>query len=157
MFEEIRELAREAKSAGLAVVIWSYPRGGGLSKKGETAIDVVAYAAQIASQLGAHIIKVKPPTEYIELEAAKKVYEKEQIPIATLADRVRHVVQSAFNGKRIVIFSGGPAKTLDEVYEEIRQIHAGGGFGSIIGRNSFQRKKDEAVEMLGKIMEIYRS
>ena len=157
MFEEIREMAKEAKSKGLVVVIWSYPRGSGLSKEGETAVDVVAYAAHIAAQLGAHIIKVKPPTAHIELEAAKKVYEKQNIPIATLADRVRHVVQSAFNGKRIVIFSGGPAKTLEEVYEEIRQIHQGGGFGSIIGRNSFQRKKEEALEMLRKIMEIYKS
>ncbi|RME80603.1 MAG: class I fructose-bisphosphate aldolase [Planctomycetota bacterium] len=157
MFEEIREMAEEAKAAGLAVVIWSYPRGSGISKKGETAIDVVAYAAQIAAQLGAHIIKVKPPTDHIELEAAKKVYEKENIPISTLADRIRHVVQSAFNGRRIVIFSGGPAKDLDSVYEEIRQIHAGGGFGSIIGRNSFQRKKEDAIEMLRKIMDIYKS
>lgn len=157
MFEEIKELAKEAKSKGLAVVIWSYPRGSGLSKKGETAVDVVAYAAQIAAQLGAHIIKVKPPTEHVELEAAKKIYEKHNIPIHTLKERVQHVVQSAFHGKRIVIFSGGPAKNTDEILEEIRQIHQGGGFGSIIGRNSFQRPKQDALELLKKIMEIYQS
>ncbi len=108
MYEKIRELAEEAKHCGLAVVIWSYPRGSGLSKEGETAIDVCAYAAQIAAQLGAHIIKVKLPTAHIEQEAARKVYEKQSVPIATLAERVRHVIQSAFNGRRIVIFSGGP-------------------------------------------------
>ncbi len=157
MYEEIREIAIEAKAAGLAVVVWSYPRGSGLPKEGESAIDVVAYAAQIAALLGAHVIKVKLPSEHIELEAAKKVYDKEKIPVASLADRVRHVVQSAFDGRRIVIFSGGPAKDTESVLEEVRAIKEGGGFGSIIGRNSFQRPRKEAVEFLKKIMDIYRN
>ena len=155
MYQQIRELSEEAKSRGLAVVIWSYPRGSGISKEGETAIDVVAYAAQIAAQLGAHLIKVKPPTDHIEQKEARKVFETENIPIAKLADRVRHVVQSAFNGRRIVIFSGGAAKGRDAVIEEIRGIAAGGGFGSIVGRNSFQRPKTEAIELLHEIMDIY--
>ena len=156
MYEEISALAEEAKASGLVVVIWSYPRGSGLSKEGETAIDVCAYAAQIGVQLGAHIVKVKPPTEHIELEAAKKVYEKEKIPIKTLPERVKHVIQSAFNGRRIVIFSGGAAKDKAAVLEEIRGIQAGGGFGSIIGRNSFQRPKKEALDLLKEIMDIYK-
>jgi class I fructose-bisphosphate aldolase len=155
MYEQIRELALEAKSVGLAVVVWSYPRGSGISKQGETAVDVVAYAAQIAAQLGAHLIKVKPPTEHIEQDAARKVYESEGIPVGTLADRVRHVVRSAFNGRRVVIFSGGAAKGHDGVIEEIRGIAEGGGFGSIIGRNSFQRPKSEAIELLHEVMDIY--
>jgi class I fructose-bisphosphate aldolase len=155
MYEEIRELAEEAKAAGLAVVVWSYPRGSGLSKEGETAIDVCAYAAQIAAQLGAHLIKVKPPTAHIEQDAARKVYEKQGIPIDTLADRVRHVVQSAFNGRRLVIFSGGAAKDRAGVIDEIRAIADGGSFGSIIGRNSFQRSKPEAIDLLHEIMDIY--
>jgi class I fructose-bisphosphate aldolase len=155
MYQQIRELSEEAKAVGLGVVIWSYPRGSGISKKGETAIDVCAYAAQIAAQLGAHFIKVKPPTEHIEQEAAKKVYEKQGIPVGTLADRVRHVVQSAFNGRRVVIFSGGEAKDRDSMLAEIRGIAEGGGFGSIIGRNSFQRPKNEAIELLHEVMEIY--
>jgi len=155
MYSELAELTEAAKSVGLVVVVWSYPRGSQLSKEGETAVDVAAYAAQIACQLGAHIVKVKPPTQFIEQEAARKVYEAQKIPIGTLADRVRHVVQSAFDGRRIVIFSGGAAKGTAEVLEEIRGIHKGGGFGSIIGRNSFQRPKHEALEFLGKIMDIY--
>ena len=141
MYQELRELCEEAKQSGLAVVVWSYPRGEGLTKQGETAIDVCAYAAQIAAQLGAHIIKVKPPTEFIEQEAAKKVYESEKIPVATLAERVRHVVQSSFGGRRIVIFSGGEAKGTEEVLKEIQGIADGGGFGSIMGRNAFQWPK----------------
>jgi class I fructose-bisphosphate aldolase len=155
MYGQIRALGEEAKRKGLAVVVWSYPRGSGISKEGETAVDVVAYAAQIAAQLGAHVIKVKPPTAHIEQAAAKKVYEKERIPITTLAERVRHVVQSAFNGRRIVIFSGGEAKETSAILEEVRAVRDGGGFGSIIGRNSFQRPKKEALDFLGQVMDIY--
>jgi len=155
MYGQIRDLAEEAKSCGLAVVVWSYPRGSGVSTAGETAVDVIAYAAQIAAQLGAHFIKVKPPTDHIEHDAARKVYESEKIPIGTLADRIRHVVQSAFNGRRVVIFSGGAAKGREDVLAEIRQIAEGGGFGSIVGRNSFQRPKTEAIELLHEIMDIY--
>jgi fructose-bisphosphate aldolase, class I len=157
MYEEIRELIEEARAVGLPTVIWSYPRGSGLSKEGETAIDVSAYAAQIACQLGAHIVKVKPPTAHVEQAEAKKVYEKHNIKIDTLADRVRHVVQAAFNGRRIVIFSGGPAKSTQEILDEVRQIHAGGGFGSIMGRNSFQRSKQEGLALLQATMDIYRT
>ncbi|HZU91764.1 MAG TPA: class I fructose-bisphosphate aldolase [Stellaceae bacterium] len=153
---DIAEMACEAKSYGLAVVIWSYPRGGNLSREGETAIDIVAYAAQIAAQLGAHIIKVKPPTEHIELAAAKAVYERQKIDISTPAARIRHVVQSAFNGRRIVVFSGGEAKDLDGVLNEVRAVYQGGGNGSIIGRNTFQRPKPEALDMLGRIIKIYQ-
>lgn len=156
MYEQIRELGAEAKRKGLAVVIWSYPRGSGISKEGETAVDVVAYAAQIAAQLGAHVIKVKPPTEHIEQDAARKVYEAEKVPLGTLADRVRHVVASAFQGRRIVIFSGGAAKGREGVLEEIRGLAEGGAFGSIVGRNSFQRPKNEAIDLLHEIMDVYQ-
>lgn len=155
MYGEIRAMSEEAKAKGLAVVIWSYPRGHGLDKAGETAVDVVSYAAQIACQLGAHIVKVKPPTPNVEQAEAKKVYQKHQIPIETLAERVKHVVQSAFDGRRIVIFSGGAAKEDNAIYEEIRGIRDGGGFGSIIGRNAFQRPRADAIAMLHKIMDIY--
>ena len=157
MYEQIRELAAEARSVGLPTVIWSYPRGSGLSKEGETALDVVAYGAQIACQLGAHIVKVKPPTAHLEQKEAREVYTSQGIPIDSLADRVRHVVDACFGGRRIVIFSGGAAKGEDAVLDEVRGIAAGGGFGSIMGRNAFQRKKDEAVRLLGQVMEIYQN
>jgi len=156
MYEQLRALAEEAKSYGLGVVVWSYPRGSTISKEGESAVDVVAYAAHIAAQLGAHLIKVKLPTAHLEQAEAKKVYEKAAIPIATQAERVRHVIQSTFDGRRIVIFSGGAKKESDEaVFEEVRAIRDGGGFGSIIGRNSFQRPRERALKFLETIMKIY--
>ncbi len=155
-YQDLRDLIAEAKAYGLPTVLWAYPRGN-LSKDGETAVDIVAYAAQISAQLGAHIIKVKPPKDFIEQPEAKKVFEKYKIPTATLADRVRHVVQSAFNGKRVVIFSGGEAKDTPAVIEEVKGIAAGGGFGSIMGRNAFQRPQAEAVQLLKDVMAAFRA
>ncbi len=156
MMEEVRALALEAKQKGLAVVIWSYPRGGNLSKAGETAIDICAYAAHMAALLGAHIIKVKPPSEHLELEAAKKVYESQRIDIGSLAARIRHVVQAAFNGRRLVVFSGGEAKDEAGLLAEVRAVRDGGGTGSIIGRNSFQRPREQALRLLDTIVNIYK-
>jgi len=155
MMEEIREMALEAKSHGLAVVIWSYPRGGDLTKEGETAMDVCAYAAHMAALLGAHVIKVKPPAQALYQDAAKKVYEAQKIDISSLDKRIAHVVQSCFNGRRIVVFSGGEAKGDEGICAEAKAIHQGGGNGSIIGRNTFQRPRDKALELLGKLTEIY--
>src|SRR5690554_2137765 len=152
MYQDLRDLIREARRVGLPTIVWSYARGD-VSKEGETAIDVIAYAAQIACQLGAHIVKVKPPSGMIEQSAAKKSYES--IDVSTLEARVRHVVQSSFNGKRIVIFSGGPAKGKDEVLEEIAAIAKGGGSGSIVGRNAFQRPKAEAIALLNEIQDLF--
>ena len=156
MISEIQEIALEAKESGLAVVVWSYPRGGNISKNGETAIDIVSYAAHMAALVGAHIIKVKPPTSHIELEEAKKVYISENIPIEKLSDRIRHVVQSCFQGRRLVVFSGGTSKDEESLLKEIKDLYMGGASGSIIGRNSFQREYNDALSLLNKITTIYK-
>ena len=156
MISDIQDMALEAKSAGLAVVVWSYPRGGDISKEGETAIDIVAYAAHMAALVGAHIIKVKPPTAHIELEEAKKVYLSENIVIDTLSNRIKHVVQSCFQGRRLVVFSGGNSKDKTSFLNEIRGLYEGGATGSIIGRNSFQRPYNEALNLLSEVTDIYR-
>jgi fructose-bisphosphate aldolase, class I len=156
MFEDIAQMRAEAAAKGLASVIWSYPRGEALDKDGETAIDIAAYAAQIAALLGAHVIKIKLSTDHLSLPEAKKIYEEQGIDVASQAARVRHCMDAAFGGRRIVIFSGGAKKGDDSVYDDARAIRDGGGNGSIIGRNSFQRSREDALTMLGKIQEIYR-
>lgn len=156
MFEEIRDLSEEAKACGLAVIIWSYARGN-MSKEGETAINTIAYGAHMAALLGAHIIKVKLPTDYLEDDESKSAYLKNNIDISTQSARVRHVVQCCFNGRRMVVFSGGASKDLDSVYEDAKAIHEGGGNGSIIGRNSFQRPRAEALTMIDNLVKIFQS
>jgi fructose-bisphosphate aldolase, class I len=156
MIEEIVEMRKEAASKGIASVVWSYPRGEAITKAGETGIDVATYAAQIAAQIGAHIIKIKLSTDHLMLAEAKKVYEEQQIDVSTQAARVRHCMDSAFGGRRIMVFSGGAKKGADSVYDDARAIRDGGGNGSIIGRNSFQRERSEALAMLGKLVEIYK-
>jgi class I fructose-bisphosphate aldolase len=156
MMEEIREIREEAASVGIATVIWSYSRGEGITKDGETAIDIAAYAAQMAALIGAHIIKIKLSTDHLMLGEAKKVYEAQKIDISTQAKRVAHCMQAAFGGRRIVVFSGGAKKGEGSVYDDARAIRDGGGNGSIIGRNTFQRPRDEALAMLGKLINIYK-
>jgi len=155
MFEEVRASAAEARANGLAVVVWAYPRGGKLSKEGETALDVVSYSAHMAALLGAHIIKVKLPSAHIEQPEAKAVYGSMRVDFSLPSNRVAHVVQAAFAGRRIVVFSGGPAKDAKTLYDEVKAIRAGGGHGSIVGRNSFQRPRQEALSMLDHVIRIY--
>lgn len=155
MIEELRELSHKAKSCGLISVVWSYPRGGKVTKEGETGLDIIAYAAHMAALLGATIIKVKLPSGHIDLDAAKSTYEKYPIDLNDAAARVKHIMQASFNGKRIVVFSGGAAKNTSELLEEVRAIREGGGNGSIIGRNSFQRSKEEALKLLSDVMDVY--
>ncbi|HVY50725.1 MAG TPA: class I fructose-bisphosphate aldolase [Devosia sp.] len=153
MFEEVRAGAAEAKANGLAVVVWAYPRGGELDGAAETSLDVVAYGAHIAALLGAHIIKVKPPTAHIAEGLARAAYSEKAC--AELDARIAHVVEAAFAGRRIVVFSGGPARDEEAILEEVRAIRRGGGHGSIVGRNAFQRSRKDALRLLDRIIGIY--
>ncbi len=156
MFNDIAEMRREAAAKGVATIIWSYPRGEDLDKDAETAMDVTAYAAHIAALLGAHIIKVKLSTDHLSQAEAKKAFEAGQIVVKTQADRVRECVRSVLNGRRIIVFSGGAAKGADNVLDDARAIRDGGGNGSIIGRNCFQRPRAEALAMLQQMVDIYK-
>lgn len=155
MFEEVRAGSAEARANGLAVVVWAYPRGGALRSEDETALDVVSYGAQIAAQLGAHIIKVKAPSTAFAGKESAMAFAGAGHDAARLEDRIAHIVQAAFAGRRIVVFSGGPARSDDDLIEEVRGIHAGGGFGSIVGRNAFQRPREQALALLDRICDIH--
>ena len=155
MIEEFKEISQEATENGLPSVLWSYPRGSNLTKDAETSIDTIAYATHIAALLGAHIIKVKPPTSIIAEKSLEQIYKSYNLNIESLSDRINHIKKCAFNSKRIVVFSGGNAKNTDEILEEIKEIKNGNGNGSIIGRNTFQRPRKEALSLLEKIINIY--
>ena len=156
MFADIAEMRREAAAKGVATVIWSYPRGEDLDKDGETAADITAYAAHIAALLGAHIIKVKLSSDHLSQPEAKKAFLAGHVAVTTQADRVRECVRSALNGRRLIVFSGGAAKGADSVLNDARAIRDGGGNGSIIGRNCFQRPRAEALALLQTMVDIYK-
>lgn len=156
MFSQIAEMRAEAAAKGLATVIWSYPRGEALDKNSETAADISAYAAHLAALLGAHIIKVKLSTPHLAQSEARDAYEKAGIDVTSQAARVRDVVRSCFDGRRLVVFSGGAKKGDQSLFDEARAIRDGGGNGSIVGRNSFQRPRQEALDLLASLVEIYR-
>jgi class I fructose-bisphosphate aldolase len=155
MFEEVRAGAAEAKASGLAVIIWAYPRGGQLGPEAETALDVVAYGAHLSALLGAHVIKVKLPTPFIAVPEAKAAYEGTGLDYSLARNRVAHIMRAAFDGRRIVLFSGGPTRNDAALFEDARAIHEGGGHGAIIGRNAFQRPRAEALMFLDQIMDIH--
>ena len=156
MIEAARPIIHEAKEAGLAVIVWSYPRGD-ISKQGETSLDVIAYGVHMACQLGAHIVKSKTPSDFVEQPAVADIYKDHSVKTDSLADRVSHVRQCAFDDRRLVIYSGGAAKEVSQVLDEVKAIHEGGGYGSIIGRNCFQRPRDEALAMMRGMLDIYKS
>ncbi len=156
MFEEVRAGAAEARANGLAVVVWAYPRGGALRAEDETALDVVAYGAHIAAQLGAHIIKVKVPSQNFSQPDAADAFAAAGLDASRIENRIAHIVQSAFAGRRLVIFSGGPTRSDDDLIAEVRGIRAGGGFGSIVGRNAFQRPHEHALALLERVCDIHR-
>ena len=156
LIEEACKLFREAKEAGLITVLWSYARGN-ISKKGETAINIISYAAHMACLCGAHIIKVKLPTSYLEEDVTKNAFIQNNIKIDTTIDRVKHIKRSCFNGRRIVVFSGGEAKNDIELLNEVKAIKEGGGNGSIVGRNCFQRPRNKALELINNIINIYEN
>ena len=156
MIEEFKEISFEASEAGLPSVLWSYPRGPNIDKESETSIDTIAYAAHIAALLGAHIIKVKPPSSSVTNSDLKKQYSEFFSNIDSLSERIKHIKKCAFNSKKLVVFSGGNAKETQEMLEEIKQIKDGGGNGSIIGRNTFQRPRAEALQLLQSVINIYK-
>jgi fructose-bisphosphate aldolase, class I len=156
LYEQLREVVREAKRVGLPVICWSYPRGANIPKEAETAADITTYAAHLAAQMGAHILYLKLPTERIEHEDTRILYEKHGVKLTTLEDRIRHVLQGAFQGRRIVLFSGGPRGDADIILNEAIAIRNAGANGQMIGRNAFQRSRESALELFEKLIRVYR-
>jgi class I fructose-bisphosphate aldolase len=156
LYEQLREVVRQAKSVGLPVICWSYPRGASIPKEAETAADITAYAAHLAAQMGAHILYLKLPTERVEHEDTRMLYEKHGVKLGTLEDRIRHVLQGAFQSRRIVLFSGGPRGDIDIILNEAIAIRNAGAAGQMIGRNAFQRSREAALDLFEQLTRIYQ-
>lgn len=153
--EELKEIIQEARSYSLPTIVWSYARGGALLKEAETALDVISYGAHMACLAGAHVVKVKLPSDYLALKCVKDTFLKSDIPYSSAKDRVAHVVRACFTGRRMVIFSGGESKDDESLLAEAKAIKGGNGFGSIVGRNFFQRQEHDAKQIIDSMQKIY--
>lgn len=167
--EELKEISSCARSFGLFTVVWAYPRGSGLeaaasseplygekqasSCNPQLALDTIAYSAHMACLAGAHIVKVNIPNDFIAREDSKESYKN--VKSEKAEQRVEHIMEASFNSRRAVIFSGGATKTDSKVLDDVLAVKTGGGTGSIIGRNIFQREKNEAIRLIELIARIY--
>ncbi len=154
MEQQAKELIADARKAGLVTVLWVYPRGEGLIKGQERAVDVIAYGVALGVSLGAHIVKVKLPLDGYGIKSNQEMGIYNEVNTKTLKNRVALVMKAAYNGHRIVIHSGGDFADAETLEEEIKALRDGGAFGTIMGRNAFQRPKVEALDLISDLQDI---
>lgn len=154
MEQQAKALIADARKAGLITILWVYPRGEGLIKGQERAVDVIAYGVALGVSLGAQIIKVKLPLDGYGIASNQEMGIYDQVPTQTLTDRIKLVMKAAYNGHRIVIHSGGDFANAETLENEMRSIREGGAFGSIMGRNAFQRPKVQALDLISDLQDI---
>ena len=154
MEQQAKALIADARKAGLITILWVYPRGEGLIKGQERAVDVIAYGVALGVSLGAQIIKVKLPIDGYGIASNQEMGIYDKVPTTTLTDRLKLVMKAAYNGHRIVIHSGGDFANAETLEDEMRAIREGGAFGSIMGRNAFQRPRVEALDLITDLQDI---
>jgi class I fructose-bisphosphate aldolase len=152
-FKQFRQVREDADRYGLPVIVWSYPRGEAIDAKGgRDSLYAVDYAARVASELGADIVKVNMPTINPEKDQnAPKPYNTLKL---SREEATRMVVESA--GRALVLFSGGEMETDDELVEKARIAMDAGATGLIFGRNMWQRSHDAALAMSARMHEIMK-
>ena len=146
---QFMEVRREAEKAGMPIIMWAYPRGTYVNKTGgKNSIYAVDYAARVACELGADVVKVNYP-EMSKPEMYPAPYN--ELRMSEL-EAARKVVQSA--GRTLVIFSGGAKVSNDQLVQQVRTGMDAGGVGLIFGRNMWQRPMEEALEVSQKVHAI---
>jgi class I fructose-bisphosphate aldolase len=152
-FEQFRRVREDAQRYGMPIIVWAYPRGEAIEAKGgRDSLYAVDYAARVASELGADIVKVNVPTLNPEKDAAApKPYNTLQV---SREEAVRMVVESA--GRTLVLFSGGEMQGEGGVIDKARVGMESGATGLIFRRNIWQRPFDEALALAGQIRDMMR-
>src|SRR5919199_975728 len=148
---QLRKVRQDCDRFGMPLVIWAYPRGRDIEKKGgRDSFYAIDYAARLAMEMGADVVKLNMP---------KLNPEKEKDPPPPYngggfpqEDAIRHCVESA--GRSLVVLSGGSKVDDDRLLEQTRFIMEAGGSGVIFGRNVWQREWSEALEIIEQIKEI---
>ncbi len=150
-FAQFRKVREDAERYGMPTIVWAYPRGEDIDAKGgRDSLYAVDYAARVANELGADIVKVNVPKINAEKDAAApKPYNTMQ---PSREEAVRMVVESA--GRTLVLFSGGEMQGEGDVISKARVAMDSGATGLIFGRNIWQRPFEEALTLSRQIREM---
>ena len=152
MLAAAAKLIFEAHSAGLAAILWIYPRAKGINEEN---IHIIAGAAGVAAILDADFTKLKYP--YNTKNKKKTAQDYREVTLAA--------------GRTKVICVGGEKKAAAEMFEELKnQLEISHTSGLAVGRNIHQRSLAEATNFskalasiifknydLKKAKEIYNS
>ena len=150
-FIQFGRVRREAERAGMPVIMWAYPRGKHMEQKGgRDSLYAVDYAARVAQELGADVVKVNYP-KVDEEKRAQYPKEYRELKYSKL-DMLSHVVASA--GRTLTLMSGGSKRSDDELFDDVRVALEAGVTGFIFGRNMWQRRFGEALEVAAKITKM---
>ncbi len=151
-FRQFVDVRRDAERFGMPLIVWAYPRGEAISKKGgRESLYAVDYAARVALELGADIVKVNYPVASESDAQSPAPYNALKLS----PDEAFHkVVQSA--GRTLVLVSGGEKVGDSELLRKVRSSMDAGATGIIFGRNLWQRPRAEALHLTRELHAIFR-
>src|SRR5215211_1431261 len=151
---QLKGVREDCDRYGMPLMIWAYPRGSAIEKKGgRDSFYAIDYAARLAMEMGADIVKLNMPK--IDPENDKDSPAPYNEGGFSQEDAIQHVVASA--GRALVVLSGGSRVDDDKLLDQTRFIMEAGGSGVIYGRNVWQRPHKDAVEIIEQIKEIMLS
>jgi len=153
-FTQLRQVRQDANRFGIPLIVWSYPRGRAIELKGgRDSLYAVDYAARVANELGADVVKLNvPDTDSSKKEDQPSPYDSMELDYG---ERVSKVVESA--GKTMAIFSGGSKISDEDVLKKAKTCMENGATGLIFGRNIWQRDWEDALEMTSKIKRLMKN
>jgi len=146
---QIRRILASAQQVGLPLVI-------NITGGAKADMDKVAASIQAYSNMGAHIVVASAPTDSFSKDEVKKLYQTKRVRTAKLYDRVKHCLDCALGGKRLVLFQATSSLAHEDLVNEAKEIARGGGFGSMIGLLALQKTKQEAVELFDQMAQCYK-
>jgi fructose-bisphosphate aldolase, class I len=151
-FQQFTDIRAEADRFGMPVVVWAYPRGEAVAKKGgKESLYAIDYAARVALELGADILKVNYPVASAKDADSPPPYNTLHL---SPTEAFRKVVESA--GRALVLVSGGEKMTDTELLTKVRSSMNDGATGIIFGRNMWQRPKADALRITRELHAIFR-
>jgi class I fructose-bisphosphate aldolase len=152
-FLQFNQVRRDAEKFGMPIIVWAYPRGDAMKAKGGVdSLYAVDYAARVALELGADVVKINVPEHEKISPDQPKPYDQMNLGYA---GGIAKVVASA--GRALVLFSGGSKLDDEDLLTKARMAMENGATGLIFGRNLWQRPMDEALDMSRRISQLMKS